>query len=70
MDEEGVQVTIGEENPITDLQTCSLITANYSNGGIVLGSIGILGPTRMDYSRVIPIIDYTAKALSEAIANQ
>lgn len=70
MDEDGVQVTIGEENPISDLQTCSLVTANYSNGGIVLGSIGILGPTRMDYSRVIPIIDYTAKTLSEAIANQ
>lgn len=66
----GVCVTIGQENLNENFRACSLVTANYHNGSHVLGAIGVLGPTRMDYSRVIPIIDYTAKTLSAAIANQ
>jgi len=65
---EGVQIRIGEENPDTNFQDFSVITANYGNGPITLGSIGVIGPTRMDYGAVIPVIEYTAKTLSQAIA--
>lgn len=70
LDTDGVNITIGGENPVPDLWDYSMITANYSNGSHVLGTIGVIGPTCMDYLRVVPIIDYTAKTLSQAIANQ
>lgn len=70
LNSQGVNTLIGRENRFDDLSGCSVVAATYSNGKFPLGSLGIIGPTRMDYSRVIPIIDYTAKALSHAIANQ
>ncbi len=57
------QVLIGEENPLTDLRGCSLVTAPYSRHGRVLGSVGVIGPTRMDYRRVVGLVDYTARLL-------
>ena len=66
----GVNITIGLEEPELDLDDCSMVTAKYHIGNRALGAIGVIGPNRMNYARIIPIIDYTAKTLSEAIANQ
>ncbi len=45
-----------EENPIDRMRDCSLVTASYSLGGNIMGVLGIIGPTRMDYRRVISIM--------------
>lgn len=64
---EGVMVYIGSETPLRVLEDCSLITANYKSGNRVVGTLGIIGPKRMDYSRIIPIVDCTAEYLSAFI---
>lgn len=68
--EEGVNIYIGVENELEQLRGFSFVTANYGYGPHMLGSIGVIGPRRMDYLRVVPIIDYTAKSLSQSIQNQ
>ncbi|MDH4121199.1 MAG: heat-inducible transcriptional repressor HrcA [Deltaproteobacteria bacterium] len=65
----GVQIYIGAENGPKELQDCSIITSQYGEGSHILGALGVIGPTRMDYPRVIPIVDYTAKILSQAISH-
>ena len=65
----GVQIYIGMEIESEELQDCALITAQYGYENNFLGAIGVIGPTRMNYPRVIPIIDYTAKILSQALIN-
>lgn len=62
-----ITVTIGKENKIHQLKDCSLITATYSYNGKIIGSIGVLGPTRMKYSRVISIVDCLTQSLSEIL---
>lgn len=64
---EGVQLFIGGESGIAPLDECSVVTAPYEVGGQVVGSVGVIGPTRMAYERVIPIVDITAKLLSSAL---
>lgn len=66
-DESGIQVKIGEENELEPFQNCSIITATYSIGGKSMGTIGILGPTRMEYKRVISIVDYLSKNLTKTL---
>lgn len=61
--EEGIQVRIGAENSMEAFNNCSLITATYMVEGQSIGTIGILGPTRMDYGRVINILDYLSESL-------
>jgi len=63
----GVQVYIGSESQLENFSDLSLITANYDNGASVLGTLGVLGPTRMNYSKVIPVVDYTAELVSEIL---
>lgn len=63
----GVIVRIGSENDITGIKECSIITANYSLGGTFIGSIGIIGPTRMEYPRVISSMNYIRKKINEEI---
>jgi hypothetical protein len=58
---EGVQIFIGGESGIAPLDECSVITAPYVVDGQVVGSVGVIGPTRMAYERVIPIVDITAR---------
>ena len=65
---EGVQVFIGGESGLAPLDECSVITAPYEVDGRVVGSVGVIGPTRMAYERVIPIVDITAKLLSSALS--
>jgi heat-inducible transcriptional repressor len=64
---EGVQIFIGEESGYQMLDECSLVTAPYSVDGQVVGVLGVIGPTRMAYERVIPIVDATARILSAAL---
>ena len=65
---EGVQVFIGGESGIAPLDECSVVAAPYEVDGQVLGTIGVIGPTRMAYERVIPIVDITARLLSSALS--
>ena len=67
---EGVQIFIGEEAGSEVLEGCSVVTAPYTVEGKVLGVLGVIGPTRMAYERVIPIVDITAKLLSSALTYQ
>lgn len=61
-------VTIGEENEQAQLKDCSVVTATYRMGSEPMGSFGIIGPTRMHYSRVLSILEYMQLSLSEALA--
>ncbi len=63
----GVQIAIGSENLVREIEACSLVTSIYSCGGEVLGALGVIGPRRMNYSRVIPLVDFTAKLLTEIL---
>lgn len=65
---EGVQIFIGNESGIATLDECSVVTAPYSVDGQIVGSLGVIGPTRMAYERVIPIVDITARLLSSALS--
>lgn len=64
---EGVQIFIGGESGYDPLQECSLVTAPYREQGRVVGYIGIIGPTRMPYDQVIPLVDITARLLGAAL---
>jgi heat-inducible transcriptional repressor len=65
---EGVQIFIGGESGHLPLDECSLVTAPYEVNGQVVGTVGVIGPTRMAYDRVIPIVDITARLLSSALS--
>jgi heat-inducible transcriptional repressor len=60
----GMRVYIGSENVALGTRTCSLVVSTYECDGRPIGSVGVLGPTRMDYSAVIPLVQVTAKQLS------
>jgi heat-inducible transcriptional repressor len=66
----GVQIYIGDESGLVPLDECSVVTASYEIDGRVIGTLGVIGPTRMAYERVIPIVDVTAKLLSNALTLQ
>jgi heat-inducible transcriptional repressor len=59
----GIQVYIGVENQVEEMIDCSLIATTYHQRGVPLGTLGLIGPKRMDYSRMIPLVDFTAKAV-------
>ena len=63
----GVQIFIGEESGYEVLDNCSVVTSPYAGEGQVLGVLGVIGPTRMDYERVIPIVDVTARILGSVL---
>lgn len=67
---DGVQIFIGGESGYLPLDECSMVTAPYDVDGQVVGTLGVIGPTRMAYERIIPIVDVTAKLLSNALSNQ
>src|SRR6266853_956714 len=64
---EGVQIFIGHESGYQILDDCSVVTAPYADGESVIGVLGVIGPTRMAYERVIPIVKMTAKLLGAAL---
>jgi heat-inducible transcriptional repressor len=65
---EGVQIFIGGESGVSAPDEVSVVTAPYKVGGDVVGTVGVIGPTRMAYDRVVPIVDVTAKLLSSALS--
>jgi len=65
---EGAHIFIGSENKLFSLSGSSTIVAPYRDGaGRIVGVIGVIGPTRLNYARVIPMVDYTAKVVSKLI---
>ena len=65
---EGVKIFIGGDSQLVPLDECSIVTAPYEVDGRVVGTVGVIGPTRMAYERVIPIVDVTAKLISSALS--
>jgi heat-inducible transcriptional repressor len=65
----GVQIYIGGESKLVPVEDMSMVVAPYTVDGKVIGTLGVIGPTRMAYERVIPIVDITAKLLSSALSS-
>ena len=68
LDGEGVRVVIGAENPLSDLGRCSLVASPYGSGRRVMGTVGIVGPTRMPYGRAIALVDHLAAVLTRILS--
>ena len=67
-DAEGVQIFIGADNNLFNLAGCSMIVGPYRNEtNNIVGAIGVIGPARMNYARIIPMVDYTAKLIGERL---
>jgi len=66
-DREGLIISIGKENKINEIIKCSLVTSTYRVGNIT-GSIGVIGPTRMPYSKLVSLVEYTAKSITEVLS--
>ena len=66
----GLQIKIGGENDLLAVKDCSLITTTYSMGGEHLGTVAILGPTRMAYPRIVSLMDAVSKSLSDILKEQ
>ena len=62
----GIQVLIGSETNLTDVEDVSLISTAYSSAGGG-GALGVIGPQRMDYAKVVPLVDFTARVVSEVL---
>jgi heat-inducible transcriptional repressor len=67
---EGIKVFIGSENPFFEMQGCSMVVSGYQAGGNVVGTLGVIGPTRMQYKQVIQVVDYTSKLLSKLLGER
>ncbi len=67
---DGIKVVIGSENPVTGKMRLSVITSPYREGDRQVGTIGIIGPTRMDYVRAMAIVDATARYISERLSEK
>jgi heat-inducible transcriptional repressor len=65
---EGVQIFIGADNDLFGLAGCSVVIAPYSNSQQkIVGAVGVIGPTRIDYARIIPMVDYTAQVIGRIV---
>ncbi len=67
---QGIQIFIGGESGLVPVDECSVVTAPYEVDGEVVGTVGVIGPTRMAYERVIPIVEITARLLSNAMSQR
>lgn len=63
----GVQVLVGSEASILEVPDVGLISANYRSGGVRAGSLGIIGPTRMDYAKLMPLVSFAAQVTSDVL---
>ncbi len=61
----GIQVVIGSENNYEGMEMCSVVHSCYTSRGDVMGTIGVIGPTRMQYPRIVSIVDFTAQVMSQ-----
>jgi heat-inducible transcriptional repressor len=66
---EGVKIFIGGDSRLVPLDDCTIVTAPYEVDGQIVGTVGVIGPTRMAYERVIPIVDITARLVSSALSH-
>jgi heat-inducible transcriptional repressor len=68
---EGVRIFIGSENKLFSLSGSSLVVSPYMNADRkIIGAVGVIGPTRLNYGRIVPIVDYTAQLVGKLISNQ
>jgi heat-inducible transcriptional repressor len=65
---QGVQIFIGGESELVPMDQVSVVVAPYEVDGKIVGTLGVIGPTRMAYDRVIPIVDITARLVSTALS--
>ena len=65
LESEGVSVLIGSESEVAEMNGCTLITSRYTSTGRNAGTVGVIGPTRMNYERIIPLVDYVAQLMSD-----
>ncbi len=63
----GIQIFIGVENEFNEMKECSVVAAPYSKENFTLGTLGVIGPKRMDYSNIIPLVGYTARILGKIL---
>lgn len=67
---DGIKIFIGSETEYSEIEGCSLIASTYSSRQGTIGTLGVIGPTRMPYSKVIPIVDYTARLVSQLLDSE
>ena len=65
---QGVHIFVGNESGLAGLNECSVVSAPYTSDGQIIGTLAVVGPKRMNYERVVPIVDITAKLLSNALS--
>ena len=65
---QGVHIFVGNESGLVGLDECSVVSAPYAANGQIVGTLAVVGPKRMNYERVVPIVDITAKLLSNALS--
>lgn len=70
LDEEGIRVYIGSEIGSGEFSDCSLITSTYCIGGTSCGTLGVIGPTRMEYAKLVSMVDYVASALTGVLSER
>ncbi len=63
----GIQIFIGAENELREMRDCTVIAAPYSRENDTLGTLGVIGPTRMDYCSIIPLVSYTARVVGRIL---
>ena len=64
----GVHIFVGDESGLAGLDECSVVSAPYAANGRVIGTLAVVGPKRMHYEQVVPIVDITARLLSNALS--
>ncbi|MFA4830005.1 MAG: hypothetical protein WC594_12380, partial [Thermodesulfovibrionales bacterium] len=69
-DTDGVKVIIGAENSIMQMKGFSLVASSYKEGDRPIGCVGMIGPTRMDYSRAIAVVNTTARFLTRVLTDR
>lgn len=62
-------IKIGRENQDKDMQDCSVVTATYKVGGAAVGTLGVIGPVRMDYARVLALMRHIGRSMSDVLTN-
>jgi heat-inducible transcriptional repressor len=67
-DADGIQVFIGSENSLSEMKELSFVTSTYTDGRRILGTMGVIGPTRMNYRKIIPIVSHTANMLTQILS--
>jgi heat-inducible transcriptional repressor len=67
---EGVRIFIGGESKVVPIEELSIVSANYEVDGQVVGTLGVIGPTRMPYERMIQIVDITSRLVSNALSHR